>query len=112
MNRSLLLSLLLLFALLESARAQTLAVTGRVTAAADGTALPGVTVLERGTTNSTATGVNGEYQLTVPPNAMLVFSFIGMSTQEIPVNKRSTINVQLRTDEQQLQEVVVVGYGT
>ncbi len=69
-------------------------------------------MLEKGTTNGLTTGINGEYNVTVQPNATLVFSFIGMETQEIPVNGRSTINVQLRTDQKQLEEVVVVGYGT
>ncbi|MDX5422394.1 MAG: TonB-dependent receptor [Hymenobacteraceae bacterium] len=112
MKKNILLSLVIVFALIGSAWAQTQTVSGRVTSATDGTALPGVTVLERGTTNGVTTGTNGEYQIAVQPNAILVFSFIGMTTQEVPVNNRSTINVQLRTDEKQLQEVVVVGYGT
>lgn len=112
MKKNLLLSLLLLFALIGSAWAQTTAVSGQVTSAADGAVLPGVTVLEKGTSNGVTTGIDGEYRLNVQPNATLVFRFIGMTTQEVPVNGRSTINVQLRTDQQQLEEVVVVGYGT
>lgn len=87
-------------------------VSGRVTSATDGNALPGVTVLEKGTTNGATTNASGDYQLTVRPDAVLQFRFVGMTMQEIPVNGRSTINVQLRSDEQQLEEVVVVGYGT
>lgn len=87
-------------------------VSGRVTSATDGNALPGVTVLEKGTTNGATTNASGDYQLTVRPDAVLQFRFVGMTTQEVPVNGRSTINVQLRSDEQQLEEVVVVGYGT
>ncbi len=102
----------MIFAVLSSAWAQTQAVSGRVTSAADGSALPGVTVLEQGTTNGVTTGANGEYQLSVRPNATLVFRFIGMTTQQVPVDGRSTVNVQLATDQKLLEEVVVVGYGT
>ncbi|MDO6390275.1 TonB-dependent receptor [Pontibacter sp. BT731] len=112
MKKSILLSFFLVLALVGSVWAQTQTVSGRVTAATDGSALPGVTVLERGTSNGVTTGVDGEYTLTVQPNATLVFSFIGMQRQEIPVSGRSTIDVQLAADERQLSEVVVVGYGT
>ncbi len=111
MKRILLLLALYLF-LVSKGWAQTLLVSGRVTSGTDGAPLPGVTVLERGTSNGTTTGSNGEFNLTVPTNATLVFSFIGMATQEVAVNGRSTINVTLRTDEKQLSEVVVTGYGT
>ncbi|MBX0333281.1 TonB-dependent receptor [Pontibacter sp. HSC-14F20] len=112
MKKSILLSFFLVLALVGSVWAQTQTVTGRVTAANDGSALPGVTVLERGTSNGVTTGIDGDYTLTVQPSATLVFSFIGMQRQEIPVNGRSTIDVQLAADERQLSEVVVVGYGT
>ncbi|WP_299754146.1 TonB-dependent receptor [uncultured Pontibacter sp.] len=112
MKRSLLLSFLMIFALMTSAWAQAQTVSGRVTAASDGSALPGVTVLEKGTSNGITTGADGEYRLNVQPNATLVFRFIGMTTQEVPVSGRSTVNVQLATDEKLLEEVVVVGYGT
>ncbi|WP_439881785.1 SusC/RagA family TonB-linked outer membrane protein [Pontibacter sp. MBLB2868] len=112
MKKNLLLSLLMVIALVGSAWAQTQTVSGRVTAASDGAALPGVTVLEKGTSNGVTTGANGEYRLNVQPNATLVFRFIGMLTQEVPVNGRSTVDIQLKTDQKQLEEVVVVGYGT
>ncbi|WP_242927505.1 SusC/RagA family TonB-linked outer membrane protein [Pontibacter vulgaris] len=112
MKKNLLMSFFLVFALIGSVWAQTQTVSGRVTSATDGSALPGVTVLERGTTNGVTTGANGDFTLSVQPNATLVFSFIGMMPQEIAVNGRSTINVQMRTDEKQLSEVVVTGYGT
>lgn len=112
MKRTLLLSLLMTFAFFSGVWAQTQTVSGRVTAASDGSALPGVTVLEKGTTNGVTTGANGEYSLNVQPNATLVFRFIGMVVQEIALNGRTNINAQLRPDEQQLEEVVVVGYGT
>ncbi|MFD2514876.1 SusC/RagA family TonB-linked outer membrane protein [Pontibacter locisalis] len=112
MKKIVLLSFLLVIALIGSAWAQTQTVSGRVTAASDGTALPGVTVLEKGTTNGITTGANGEYRLNVQPNATLVFRFIGMVPQEVAVSGRSEVNVQLRADQKQLEEVVVVGYGT
>ncbi|MHA6248839.1 SusC/RagA family TonB-linked outer membrane protein [Pontibacter sp. CAU 1760] len=112
MKKNVLLSFLLVFALVSSVLAQAQTVSGRVTAASDGSALPGVTVLEKGTTNGVTTGINGEYSLNVGANATLVFRFVGMLAQEVPVNGRSTVNVRLATDQKQLEEVVVVGYGT
>lgn len=102
----------MVFAFVTGAWAQAQTVSGRVTAASDGSALPGVTVLEKGTTNGVTTGANGEYRLNVQPNATLVFRFIGMTTQEVAVQGRSTVNVQLEADQKLLEEVVVVGYGT
>ncbi|PRY09945.1 TonB-linked SusC/RagA family outer membrane protein [Pontibacter ummariensis] len=88
-------------------------VTGVVTDASTGDALPGVTVLVEGTTTGTATGIDGEFQIPVSnPNATLVFSFIGYQTQKVPLNGRTAVTVQLGTDAQALEEVVVVGYGT
>jgi TonB-dependent starch-binding outer membrane protein SusC len=86
-------------------------VTGRVLAADDGTALPGVSILEKGTTNGAVTDSDGNYSLSVSPNATLVFSFVGYASQEIPVNGRTTIDVTLATDVTALSEVVVIGYG-
>lgn len=93
--------------------AQTFTVEGTVTDAATGDPLPGVTVLVENTTTGTATGINGEFQIAVPnADATLVFSFIGYTTQKVPLNGQNTINVQLATDAKALEEVVVVGYGT
>jgi len=114
MQKKLLLVLALLMVTLYSAMAQTRTVTGRVTAATDGSGLPGVTVVVRGTTSGTSTDVNGQYSIALPDatNPTLVFSFVGMTTQEIPVGNRTTLNVALGADATQLEEVVVVGYGT
>ena len=60
-------------------------VTGTVTSGEDGSALPGVSILEKGTTNGTVTGVDGTYTITAGENAILVFSFVGFTTQEVPV---------------------------
>ena len=92
--------------------AQDITVSGRVTSSDDGSGLPGVSVQVRGTTRGTTTDVQGNYSLGIPANGNLVFSFIGFTTQQIDVNNRSTINVSLGGDSQQLNEVVVIGYGT
>jgi TonB-linked SusC/RagA family outer membrane protein len=86
-------------------------VTGRVTAAEDGSAIPGVNVLVKGTTNGTTTDVNGRYSLSVPESSTLVFSFIGLQTQETTVGNRSTVDVQMASDVKALQEVVVTAQG-
>ncbi|GEO02852.1 SusC/RagA family TonB-linked outer membrane protein [Adhaeribacter aerolatus] len=78
-------------------------------------ALPGVTVLVKGTSTGTTTDPSGNYAITLPTgqeNGALIFSFIGYTTQEVPVNNRTTINVTLVDDAQALQEVVVIGYQT
>jgi TonB-linked SusC/RagA family outer membrane protein len=88
-------------------------VSGKVTSQDDGTPVPGVNVLVKGTTTGTASDSDGNYRITVPgDNAVLVFSFIGYQTIEVNVGTRSTVDTQLPTDVQQLSEVVVVGYGT
>jgi iron complex outermembrane receptor protein len=92
--------------------AQGIRVTGKVTDAADGSSLIGVTIQEKGTTNGTLTDVNGNYTITVSPTSSLVVSYIGYKGQEIPVNNRTSVNVSLEVEEQLLQEVVVIGYGT
>ena len=77
-----------------------------------GDPLPGVSVKVKGTMHGTATDANGAYSLQAPnENAVLVFSFIGFTVQEIPVSNRSTIHVTLSEDVQQIEEVVVIGYG-
>ncbi|MES2730919.1 MAG: TonB-dependent receptor [Bacteroidota bacterium] len=78
----------------------------------DGEALPGVSVLVKGTTNGTATGIDGSYSLNVPDNATLVFSFIGYLSEEVVVGNRSVIDIKLVPDVQALGEIVVVAYGT
>lgn len=89
-----------------------LAVSGKVTSDA-GEELPGVSVVIKGTTTGTVTDVNGNFTLNVPDNnAVLVFSFVGFQSKEVPVNGQTTLNVTLATDVQSLSEVVVVGYGT
>lgn len=87
-------------------------VSGTVTDEA-GSALPGVSVLVKGTQRGTTTDTQGSYQISVPGNdAKLVFSYVGYVAQEIVVANRSTVSVILKTDDKSLNEVVVVGYGT
>ncbi|MBC3540139.1 SusC/RagA family TonB-linked outer membrane protein [Rufibacter sediminis] len=87
-------------------------VSGVVTSADDGSPLVGVSVSVKGGTAGVMTDVQGKYQISVPNNAVLVFSYIGYSSQEVPVSNRSQIDLKLATDRQQLDEVVVIGYGT
>lgn len=88
-------------------------VSGRITASEDGQAMPGVNIVLKGTSIGTTTDVNGRYSIELPDaNGVLVVTFIGYERQEISVEGRTTIDVALVTDVAQLQEVVVVGYGT
>ena len=87
-------------------------ITGTVTDES-GYKLTGVTILIKGTTNGILTDASGKYVLNdVPPDATLIFSFIGMSTQEIPLNGRINVDVVMAEAAVGLNEVVVVGYGT
>jgi TonB-dependent starch-binding outer membrane protein SusC len=87
-------------------------VTGKVTDSATGELLPGVSVIVKGTTVVTATGVDGNYSISAPRNSALIFSFVGYTTEEVSVGNRSMVNVSLKLDVTDLDEVVVVGYGT
>lgn len=87
-------------------------VTGVVTDAADGSALPGVTIIEQGTSTGTVTDINGNYSISVNENSTLIFSFVGYESITKDVGAQSTINVNLYPDIQQLSELVVIGYGT
>lgn len=95
------------------AQAQERKITGMVNTEEDSGPLPGVSVVLKGTTRGTTTGLDGKYELQVPEEgATLVFSFIGFVSQEIAVGNRSLIDVELKFEMQNLNEVVVVGYGT
>jgi TonB-linked SusC/RagA family outer membrane protein len=88
--------------------AQERTVSGRVTSSEDGSDLPGVNVVVKGTTTGTVTDANGAYILSVPSQGgVLVFTFIGLTTQEVEVGSRTTVDVQMQQDVKQLSEVVV-----
>ncbi|SFE66377.1 SusC/RagA family TonB-linked outer membrane protein [Spirosoma endophyticum] len=78
----------------------------------NGETLPGINVVIKNTTKGTSTDANGKFTIDAPADAILVFSGIGFTTQEVSVNRRSKLDVALVTDNKQLDEVVVVGYGT
>src|ERR1700754_1031869 len=112
MMKRILLCAVVFISLIGELQAQQRNVTGKVTAVEDGSALPGVNVVVKGTANGTVTDVNGSYTIAVSePNAILVFSFVGMETQEAPVGSNSTLDVQLGMDVTQLNEVVVNAIG-
>lgn len=96
---------------ISSLFAQQIPVKGVVTDAKSNEPLIGVTVLEKGTNNGSVTNFNGEFTLTVPSNSTLVISYIGYQSQNVKVTG-STVNVALAEDTKQLDEVVVLGYGT
>ena len=104
------LSVFLLFGALASF-AQGKSVTGTVTSSDDGSGVPGVNILEKGTSNGTVSDASGNYIITVGDNATLVYSFVGYATQEVPVGSQGTVNVTLQLDVTALNEVVVIGYG-
>ena len=86
-------------------------VRGQVTDS-QGEPLIAVSVILKGTQRNATTNIDGNYEMTVPSNGTLEFSTIGMVTQSIAVNGRSTINVVMQDDNLFLEELVVVGYGT
>ncbi|HAZ03064.1 MAG TPA: SusC/RagA family TonB-linked outer membrane protein [Prolixibacteraceae bacterium] len=87
-------------------------VTGKVTDSS-GAPLPGVTVVVKGTANGIITDADGNYSLAnVPADATLVFSFVGMKSQEIPVGGKISINVKMEEETVGIEEVVAIGYGT
>lgn len=113
MKRTLLVCLtaVLAFAFSES-RAQERTVTGKVTAAEDGSGLPGVNVVVKGTTNGTVTDADGSYTLDVPTSGQyLVFTFIGLKSEEIEIGGRTVIDIGLSLDVTQLSEIVVTALG-
>src|SRR4026209_36888 len=94
------------------ALAQDHTITGRVTSADDGSAIPGVSVLLKGTSIGTATDADGKYSISVPASGgSLIFSFIGLQAQEVVIGERTVVDVSLSLDITQLSEVVVVAQG-
>ncbi|MEM9859847.1 MAG: SusC/RagA family TonB-linked outer membrane protein, partial [Bacteroidota bacterium] len=113
MKKFLLLSFMLMFTFASSNLwAQERTVSGKVTSVEDGSALPGVNVVLKGTTAGTVTDIDGNYSLSVPSTGgTLVFSFIGLASEEVEIGARSVIDLAMSPDVQQLSEVVVTGYS-
>lgn len=88
-------------------------IEGRVTSSEDNQGLPGVNVIVKGTARGTVTDIDGKYSLVVPgKDAVLVFSFVGLASQEIVVGNVNRIDVQMSSDVTSLDELVVIGYGS
>jgi len=105
--------MLLCFFLIHTANAQTRKLSGTVTSADDGTAIPGVTVLVKGTANGVLTDVDGKYAINVAKDATaLQFSFIGMEKQEVAIGVSNIVDISMVAVATTLDEIVVVGYGT
>ncbi len=86
-------------------------ITGQITDE-NGEALPGASIVVQGTTEGTTTDMDGNYSLIVPNDATISISFVGYTTQEIVVGARTVIDIQMEPDSEQLEEIIVVGYGT
>ncbi|MCG8698908.1 MAG: carboxypeptidase-like regulatory domain-containing protein, partial [Bacteroidales bacterium] len=98
--------------LVSSLLAQDIQITGKVTNVEDGGPLPGVTVVVKSLeTTGTITNIDGEYEITAPSDAVLVFSFIGMETKEELIAGRAVIDVALAASRQQMDEVVITAFG-
>ncbi len=91
--------------------AQESMVTGKVTSSEDGTPLPGVSIAIKGTTKGSTTDEKGMFKISSPSNSTLVISYVGFTSEEIKINNRSVVNVELFPNAGILNEVVVVGYG-
>lgn len=102
---------MLFVAALIPAWGQSKTVTGKVNSGDDGTPLPGVSIIEKGTTNGTVTDADGNFSIRTTEDAVLVFSFVGYKGQEVPVAGQTSVTVVLETDITALNEVVVIGYG-
>src|SRR5690554_10666 len=101
-----------LLLLYHQAAVQVVNISGTVTNADDGTSLPGVSILVKGSTTGVSTDIDGRYSISAERGSVLVFSFIGMVPQERAIGAESVIDVVLQAEAQSLDEVVVVGYGT
>lgn len=103
---------LLSFFFITTAFAQAITIKGKVTDAATGETLVGVSVAIKGTTTGIQTDVNGVFSINAPSNSTLRLSYIGYATQEVAVNGQSSIDVKLKAAANELAQVIVVGYGT
>jgi len=113
-KKTLIFSVLLFFLIFHQSYGQDrIEITGKVTASGEDAApLPFINVLVKGTTRGTTTDFDGNYNIMVPSDAIMIFSYVGYKTQEISVEGQIEINVQLLEDVSALDEVVVTGYGS
>jgi TonB-linked SusC/RagA family outer membrane protein len=112
MKRFLLLSVVIVFFLATSLIAQERTISGRVTAEETGTPVPGVNVILKGTTIGTVSDIDGNYKVNVPAGGgILIFSFIGLATEEVRIGEQTVINMGMTADIRQLTEVVVTAIG-
>lgn len=112
MRKFLLLAFLCMYLVTNLAHAQDRIVTGKVTSVEDGSPLPGVNVVLKGTATGAVTDVSGSYRVSVPESGgILVFSFIGLTTLEVDMGERTVVDVQMAQDVRQLGEVVVTAAG-
>jgi iron complex outermembrane recepter protein len=101
----------LLFIIGVSSYAQSFRITGIVTEAGNGNAIPGVSVLVKGSSNGTITDIDGKFILDASQDAVLVLSFIGFQKQEVAVGGQSSLSIKLKEDTGQLNEVVITALG-
>jgi TonB-linked SusC/RagA family outer membrane protein len=112
MKKNLLMSFLVFFCSLLSVVAQERKVTGKVSAAEDGSSLPGVTIQLKSSSKGVQTDANGAYSIMVPENGgTLVFSYIGLLSQEVAIGNQSVMNITLANDTKNLSEVVITAIG-
>jgi len=102
----------LCFLFTNVAMAQDITIKGVITDVTDKSPLPGVSVLVKGTKTGTTTDATGRYAISAPANATLIFTYIGYIAREVPANNQTTLNIVLTSSSQELDQVVVVGYGT
>jgi TonB-dependent starch-binding outer membrane protein SusC len=91
--------------------AQDVMVTGKVTSSEDGSGIPGVSVVVKGTSAGTTTDADGNFRISVPSSGTLLFSSVGFKATEVAIQGRTVVDIQLASDVKQLTEVVVTGYG-
>jgi TonB-linked SusC/RagA family outer membrane protein len=110
--KKILLSIMMMSALIGESWAQERTISGTLLSAEDNSSLPGVTVMLKGTNTGTTTNMDGNYKLSVPSEGgTLIYTFIGMATQEVEIGTRSVIDINLAVDARQLTEIVVTAQG-
>ena len=104
--------LILVILAIQIGNAQSQIIRGKVTSSENQSALPGINILIKNSSTGTTTNAEGQFEIEANSDAILVFSGIGYITQEVPVKKKTNLDIQLSDDTRQLNELVVVGYGT